>query len=72
MSYDNRIPLKNGDRIDIVETHSGNDYSVEIKEEIGRGGSCIVYRGVRKNLWIGNELIEDPIYIIKEFEKTEK
>ena len=67
MSYDKREALKPGQELNIIDTHSDNSYPIIIEEEIGRGGSCIVYRGKNKNYWIGDVLVPEYSVIVKEF-----
>ncbi len=65
MNYDKRIGLPCKYSLFIEDEKTGNKHSIIIGEEIGRGGSCIVYEGVQLDN-VGNEDIERKI-IIKEF-----
>lgn len=65
MSYDNRIALNTGYELTVTEDHSGNTYKATIENEIGRGGSCLVYSGTLSE-WVGDENIDRKV-IIKEF-----
>lgn len=60
---DNRIPLPKGDILTIV--HDGSVDSLKIDKVIGRGGSCLVYKGTR-TISI-NDTEVDSTVIIKEF-----
>lgn len=64
MNNDCRIalPNKNDYRLRITDDDTGNWYDVCIEQEIGRGGSCIVYRGRLLNKAVKNKAV-----IIKEF-----
>ena len=65
MSYDNRRALPDNHRLIISDRNTGNKYTVTIVKELGRGGSCIVYKGVKDD-WVGNESIGRSV-IVKEF-----
>ena len=65
MGYDNRTALPENHNLIINDLNTGNTYSVTIEKEIGRGGSCVVYKGTQKD-WVGNERITRSV-IIKEF-----
>ena len=65
MSYDSRTALPENHNLIITDANTGNTYSVTIEKEIGRGGSCIVYRGTQKD-WVGAERVFRSV-IIKEF-----
>lgn len=65
MSIDNRKALPKSYELTIAEEGSGNQYSVVITDEIGRGGSCIVYKGERPES-IGGD-VRDRSVVVKEF-----
>ena len=64
MDNDHRksLPCNKGFKLTITDEDTGNWYTVCIGQELGRGGSCIVYRG-----WIQNKAVNDKAIIIKEF-----
>ena len=66
MSYDTRQALPDGFELTISDEHNGNTCTVAIEKEIARGGSCIVYRGVQRDYWVGNSLVERAV-IVKEY-----
>ena len=65
MSYDKRQPLPCGFAFELIEETSQNHYTITTSEEIGRGGSCIVYCGAIEN-FVGQEHVDKTV-IIKEF-----
>lgn len=65
MSYDKRNALVKDHNLVITDENTKNSYSVTVNEEIGRGGSCIVYRGTQ-NDYVGQEAVNRTV-IIKEF-----
>lgn len=65
MSYDKRHALPANHNLIITDENTGNAFSLTIEKEIGRGGSCIVYKGCQKDR-IGNEPVTRSV-IVKEF-----
>ena len=65
MSYDNREALTSKTILEITEETRKNHYLITIDNEIGRGGSCLVYSGTIEND-MGQALFDRPA-IIKEF-----
>lgn len=65
MSYDNRKALPENHILSISDGNTGNKYTATIVKELGRGGSCIVYKGVKED-WVGNESVGRSV-IVKEF-----
>jgi len=63
---DKREPLPNDSELKLSGSGGGSYY---ISEEIGRGGSCIVYRGIKKDSAAGQagENGFSRMQIIKEF-----
>lgn len=47
MDYDKRVslPCDKEFQLNITDDSNGNKYSLNINDEIGRGGSTIVYQG---------------------------
>lgn len=65
MGYDKRCALVKHHCFWITDENTKNSYSVTVEKEIGRGGSCIVYRGIQKD-HIGRQEVARAV-IIKEF-----
>ena len=70
MGYDGRLALPEGSVFSIREENGqdgskGNAWTAAVAEEIGRGGSCLVYRGTLRSA-VGKEAVDRPV-IIKEF-----
>lgn len=65
MSYDKRHALPENHNLIITDENTGNAFSLTIEKEIGRGGSCIVYKGCQKDR-VGNEPVIRSV-IVKEF-----
>ena len=65
MEYDRRQALPQGYALIIREEKTGNTWAGTVTEEIGRGGSCLVYRGTQQ-AFVGLEPVNRPV-IIKEF-----
>ncbi len=65
MDYDKRIGLPQGHTLKIENSNTGNTFLVLIKNEVGRGGSCIVYNGLQLDN-VGSEMVDRKV-IIKEY-----
>lgn len=65
MRYDNRQALPKDYSFIIKEDKSNNEYRITVSNEIGRGGSCVVYQGTIIN-YIDPNGIFVPV-IVKEF-----
>ena len=48
MEYDLRQALPEGSGLSLREENTGNVWTGTVSHEIGRGGSCLVYRGVQR------------------------
>ena len=65
MEYDLRQALPEGSGLSLREENTGNVWTGTVSHEIGRGGSCLVYRGVQR-AFVGSAEVLRPV-IIKEF-----